>query len=127
VAEKLHALVELGTANTRMKDFFDLWFLSREFEFDGGPLALAIGKTFERRQSPLPDSVPIGLTEAFGFDELKTKQWRAFLSRSGATHVTIALPELMAEVRPFLMPAIHAARTGAPFALVWKGRRWVSH
>jgi predicted nucleotidyltransferase component of viral defense system len=126
VAEKLHAVVELGTANTRMKDFFDLWFLSREFEFEGAPLALAISKTFERRQRPIPADIPIGLTDAFALDELKTKQWRAFLGRSGTAHITIGLPELMAEVRPFLMPAIEAARTGAQFASAWKEHRWAS-
>jgi len=51
VAEKFQALVTLGMANTRMKDFYDLWMLARSFEFDGDRLASAIGATFEQRRT----------------------------------------------------------------------------
>lgn len=50
IAEKLHAMVELGLANSRMKDYYDLWFLSTEFPFDGTVLANAVRATFNRRQ-----------------------------------------------------------------------------
>jgi hypothetical protein len=48
VAEKFQAMVALGFGNSRMKDFFDLWVLSREFHFDGEELARAISATFRR-------------------------------------------------------------------------------
>jgi hypothetical protein len=35
IAEKFQAMVDLGIGNSRMKDFFDIWFLSRQFEYDG--------------------------------------------------------------------------------------------
>src|ERR1035438_10008120 len=62
VAEKLEASVRQGEANTRMKDFFDLWFLSRKFPFDGELLKDAITRTFARREMPLPATVPVALT-----------------------------------------------------------------
>lgn len=50
VAEKLEAIAALGIANSRMKDFFDLWILSRHTEFDGDTLRRAIRATFGGRR-----------------------------------------------------------------------------
>lgn len=77
VAEKLHAMVDLGMANTRMKDFFDLWFLCRELEFDGSQLVAAIRSTFERRQTPLPAGLPLALTDTFALGSGTTTLLRA--------------------------------------------------
>ena len=60
VAEKYQALVNLGMANTRMKDFYDLWFIARRFGFDGTTLSKAINNTFARRATPLPGKTPSG-------------------------------------------------------------------
>src|SRR5260221_10916815 len=65
VAEKLEAMVHLGLANSRMKDFYDLVILSRMFEFEGDLLARAIRATFDRRKTPVPSGLPIALTSAF--------------------------------------------------------------
>lgn len=59
VAEKLEALVQLGMANSQMKDFFDLRFLACSFDFDGAVLSRAIAATFERRNTPIPAHAPI--------------------------------------------------------------------
>ena len=56
VAEKFQAMVELGMANTRLKDFFDLWAIANTFEFDGETLAEAFARTFDRRDTALPTS-----------------------------------------------------------------------
>lgn len=76
VAEKLEAIVLLGEANSRMKDFYDLWFLSQNFEFDGSTLVSAIGATFGRRKTPLPSALPAGLHDEFA--AMKRGQWNAF-------------------------------------------------
>lgn len=65
IAEKLEALVSLGIANSRMKDYFDLWVLSRHTDFDGNLLCRAINGTFGRRQTPLLDGLPLGLSDEF--------------------------------------------------------------
>ena len=65
VAEKLEAMVQLGMANSRMKDFYDVAVLAREFDFDGDLLARAIRATFERRGTVLPTTTPVALTEAW--------------------------------------------------------------
>ncbi len=78
VAEKLEAMVKLGLANSRMKDFYDLFVLSRMFDFDGETLARAIRATFARRGTPLRTSLPMALTREFADDAVKKTQWAAF-------------------------------------------------
>jgi hypothetical protein len=65
VAEKFQAMVMLGLANTRMKDFYDIWMLSRNYDFDGERLSRAIAATFERRGTAIPEEVPDALTSTF--------------------------------------------------------------
>lgn len=81
-AEKLEAVVVLGMANSRMKDYFDLLSLIREARVDPMILAQAVAATFERRATPLPEGLPIGLTDTFALDSAKRRQWRAFLDRN---------------------------------------------
>jgi len=82
VAEKLHAVCLLGMANTRMKDYFDLWVLLTEGGLDSAELRRAIDATFARRQLQVPDSTPSGLSDAFARDAVKTAQWTAFLKKN---------------------------------------------
>ena len=106
VAEKFQAMVLLGMGNSRMKDFFDLWILQRDFAFDGEPLAEAIRQTFERRRTQLPATAPLALTAIFGQDAAKRTQWRAFLSKS-----KLEAPELdtvVAALAAFLLPVVEA-------------------
>jgi hypothetical protein len=97
-------MVQLGIANSRMKDFFDLWMLSRRFEFDGATLAKAISTTFRRRKCPVPEDVPIALTREFSQDPLKSNQWSAFLRRHRLQTGTSPLPQLVEELAQFLIP-----------------------
>ena len=82
VAEKLEAITALGIANSRMKDFFDLWILLRHTNFDGDILRRAIQATFVRRKTTLPADVPFGLTDDFARDTQKQTQWHAFVRRN---------------------------------------------
>src|SRR5262249_4978122 len=76
VAEKFQAMVMLDIANSRMKDFFDLWVLAREFSFEGSTLSRAIAATFRRRKTALPPQPPLAVTALFGRDSVKIKQWQ---------------------------------------------------
>jgi predicted nucleotidyltransferase component of viral defense system len=78
IAEKFEAIVSLGRANSRMKDYFDIWMLSRTFSFDQSRLRQAIVATFERRGTAIPTEPPDGLTAEFAADPLKRTQWAAF-------------------------------------------------
>ena len=82
VAEKLHAVTVLGMTNTRMKDFFDLWGLLHDTTPNDAELQRAIEATFTRRQTAVPGTQPIGLSDAFAEDATKQVQWRAFLKKN---------------------------------------------
>ena len=88
-AEKFEAIVKLGLANSRMKDYFDLLALARENAMDAGLLAQAIAATFARRDTPLPTTLPVGLTDEFARDPMKQTQWQAFLRKN-----RLAAPDL---------------------------------
>jgi predicted nucleotidyltransferase component of viral defense system len=107
IAEKYQAMVALGRANSRMKDFYDIWVLSRTFTFDDDRLAQAIAATFARRGTPLPTEVPDGLTQEFAADLKKQQQWRAFVS--DVAHDTGPLASLLSDLASFLMPHTRAA------------------
>jgi hypothetical protein len=83
VAEKLHAVTVLGMTNTRMKDFFDLaLLLLRDHALDDAERQRAIEATFTRRQTGMPSTLPIGLSDAFADDTAKQTPWRAFLNKN---------------------------------------------
>jgi hypothetical protein len=82
VAEKFHAVCLLGMANTRMKDYFDLWILMSEGTLDPTDLHHAISATFERRKFAMISSLPDGLSDSFSGDTTKQKQWAAFLKKN---------------------------------------------
>ena len=105
VADKFEAMVKLGIANTRMKDFHDIWFLSQRFEFDGPTLRKAIDATFARRQTNLPP-LPEALTDAFANDPTKQVQWAAFLRRNGLTGLPGRFSEVVDVLRTFFEPVL---------------------
>ncbi len=127
VAEKYQALVHLAMANSRMKDFYDLWVMAHRFDFDGATLSEAIKNTFARRETALPDDTPSGLSEEFHNDLSKTRQWDAFL-RKGAPISTTASPSLKQVCRlleKFLMPPTAALLQGRTFSEHWRaGDLW---
>lgn len=82
VAEKLHAVCVLGMANTRMKDYFDLWVLLQDAELQDVELRRAVAATFARRGTALPSGTPAGLRDEFSEDAAKQMQWQAFLKKN---------------------------------------------
>lgn len=119
IAEKTQAMVVLGMANSRMKDFYDLWTLARNHEYDGYSLSEALRATFGRRQTTIPEETPIGLSEEFGTDSVKRLQWQAFVRKSGLTTESPDLVAVVAEMRKFLLPPMLAARNGRKLSLRW--------
>lgn len=105
VAEKFEAMIKLGEANTRMKDFHDVWFLARRFDFNRAILRQAIEATLARRQTKLPPA-PEPFTDAFANDSTKQAQWAAFLRRSGLTGVPEHFHEVVAALRQFIEPVL---------------------
>jgi hypothetical protein len=108
VAEKLEAMVSLGMANSRMKDYFDLRALAREGVLDARLLRDAIAATFQRRGTALPVNVPLGLSDEFARDATKRAQWKAFLGKNRLDAPT--LDEVIVEIRDFVAEPLRLAR-----------------
>jgi predicted nucleotidyltransferase component of viral defense system len=123
IAEKFLALVTLGQDNSRMKDYFDIWLLARDFAFEGTVLRAAMKAAFTRRNVPVPEGVPIGLTVSFAEDASKRSQWEAFVRRRVVTpEASPSLPEVTAKISDFLLPPLQAIWADLPFIRFWPAR-----
>jgi hypothetical protein len=121
VAEKLEAIVQLGMANSRMKDFYDIVVLANAFEFQGQLLLDAIRATFKRRGTTIPKERPVAFTSTFTGDASKAMQWTAFVKKSGIDG-TPDLGSTVAAVAAFLEEPLAVAITAEPFAKRWSAK-----
>lgn len=124
VAEKLEAMVQLGMANSRMKDFYDVAVLARDFDFDGALLASAFRATFDRRKTALPATTPVALTAAFAEDSAKRTQWSGFVRKASVRDAN-SLAGTIGAVRAFVEAPLAAAANRAPAPGRWRaGGGW---
>lgn len=105
--------------NSRMKDFYDLHYMATHFELAGPVVAEAIRRTFRRRSTPLPEDVPVGLTEDFARLPERAAQWRAFLRRGRLGDADITLASMLGRLREFLLPPLAAVRLAEKFDRKW--------
>jgi len=119
VAEKLEAMVVLGEANSRTKDYYDLVALPRALAFDGPTLVESIHRTFARRATRIPVEPLEGLADAFASQPLHANRWRGFLDKNRLTVAEDDLLGVVATVRRFAQPLLDAARDGLPFKRQW--------
>lgn len=106
IAEKCQAMVMFGRANSRMKDYYDIWILSRTYEFGGDRLARAIAATFARRKTIIPVEIPDALSPAFADDQAKIQQWESFIVDVVVQSQSLA--NVIDDLASFLTP--HAAK-----------------
>lgn len=120
IAEKTEAMIVLGIANSRMKDFFDLWFLAENFDFEGATLTDALRATFRRRKTEIPPGTPLALTNEFANDPTKRKQWSAFVTRHRLRSEPPEFVPLISVLNGFLVPVLNALRGQRLFDSNWK-------
>jgi len=118
IAEKFEAMVKLGVLNSRMKDFFDIWLLLRQFDFRGPRLARAIAKTFSLRGTEITME-PIALTTPFSEDPTKAAQWRGFIRKNRLKNVPQEFDEVVLTIAAFLGPIAKSLAAGEPFNANW--------
>ncbi len=106
IAEKLHAMIQLDIRNSRMKDFYDIWFMANTWIFRLESLRNAIALSFQRRGSAMPNGVPFALTDEFLTDAQKVQLWKAFAGRLDAGDKALTLVEVGAVLRAFLVPCL---------------------
>ncbi|MCK9214887.1 MAG: nucleotidyl transferase AbiEii/AbiGii toxin family protein [Rhodoferax sp.] len=117
IAEKYQAMVMLGQANSRMKDFYDLAVIGSRTELDGATLAVAIAATFARRNTALPTERPLALTHQFSEDPAKVRQWQAFLNKN---HISAGpLADTVSLLALLLWPPTEVAATQSDARATW--------
>ncbi len=120
IAEKFNAMVVLGMANSRLKDYFDIWMLSRNFTIEADILLEAVKQTFGRRHTELPHREPVALSEDFSGNQSKQQQWQGFISRQRKQKAVPGLPEIIKALRAFLLPIISGIDTGVLLVKTWQ-------
>lgn len=108
VAEKFEAMVRFNEANSRLKDFNDIWIIIQTFEFDLATLVQAILGTFKQRGAPLPNELPFALTSAFAAMAEKQQMWSGFLRRNTPAIEPPPLETVLEHLRRFFAPVIAA-------------------
>jgi len=117
IAEKVDAMVRRGLVNSRMKDFHDIWLLSRGFDFSGSILREAMARTFQTRNTAIPPN-PAAFTPQF--IEEKQDQWNAYLRRMSEPNTIANFGSIMAQVLAFVKPILNSIDSSDPFETAWK-------
>jgi predicted nucleotidyltransferase component of viral defense system len=124
IAEKFEAMLKLGILNSRMKDFYDIWLLSQQFDFDGAKLMRAIDLTLKHRET-VPSEPILPFTEEFA--QAKQVQWIAFCKRLQQEQIPKDLTIVVAGIQKFLAPLIAALINKQSPPIKWKaGNDWKS-
>jgi predicted nucleotidyltransferase component of viral defense system len=127
VAEKFEAIVKLGEANSRMKDFYDLWVLGCDFSFSGAVLAMAIENTFNRRRTHFPIGTPEAFKATFIQNPMKLTQWQAFVRKTRFVKVEKDFGKTIDLLRIFLLPPLESIQKSKSFKMTWHaGGPWLN-
>jgi len=124
ISEKFHAMVRKADINSRLKDFYDIWMLCEQNEFQGSVLQKAISTTFRHRETLITPSLPQALSNEFV--EKQQRQWQAFLTKNKLlTGNLVSFLTVVEKLRAFLMPPVEAITLEQPFTRFWKaGKGW---
>lgn len=118
LAEKFETIVSRGLANSRLRDYYDLWLLPTLRGYTGGDLAAALAATFSHRGTTLPTDIPPGLTRAFFGGPGNQAAWRSFLSNR-RVEAPSDLEDVCQAIIVFIRPPATSAAAGSPFTSTW--------
>lgn len=123
ISEKFEAIVSLGDANSRYKDFYDIYFLADSYSLDGTELKEAIKATFEHRKTGFSDI--FAFTDDFITSEIHQRRWHAFTKKK-KTLLNVELLEVIDVIKAVLLPIVESIRDNKEYRLKWnhKIRAW---
>lgn len=116
ISEKFEAIVSLGDANSRYKDFYDIYVLANRYALDGAELREAIRETFEHRGTGFDDI--FALTDDFVTSEVHSRRWKAFLKKKKAL-VNVELDDMVNTLQTLLLPIVDSIRSGTEYVATW--------
>jgi hypothetical protein len=120
ISEKFEAMVKLGLLNSRMKDFYDIWLMMRQFDFDGLKLIEALKLTFRHRKTSLPQHKPLFAEEIYDKKSDRHTLWKAFLRKGDIKHAPDRLATTAKEIEDFLIEPLSVFNKGIKFSKEWK-------
>ncbi len=120
ISEKFEAMIKLGLLNSRMKDFYDIWLMMRQFEFKGTNITNAIVKTFNHRKTDIPKNKPLFDDEIYDENSDQQTLWNAFLKKDDIQHAPKTLSGIAKEIEDFLFEPIIALNENIKFDKTWK-------
>ena len=120
VSEKFEAMVKLGLLNSRMKDYFDIWLIMRQFDFNGMNLDEALKRTFQHRKTDLPQKRPLFAEEIYDDKSDRQILWTAFLKKGDIKHAPDKLSKTAKAIEKFLIQPLDAIHRGLEFKKSWK-------
>lgn len=120
VSEKFEAMVKLGLLNSRMKDFYDIWLMMRQFDFNGSNLSEALKLTFGHRKTHFPQGKPLFAEEIYDEESDRQTLWKAFLKKGDIKHVPEKLASTARDIEEFLIRPLDAINKGQGFKEEWK-------
>lgn len=118
LAEKFETIVSRGLANSRLRDYYDLWLLPTLRSYDGAEVTAALSATFGHRGTAMPAEVPAGLTSAFFSSPDRQAGWRAFLG-DRRVDAPSDFSEICEAIAAFIVPPAAAVAAGEPFTAKW--------
>lgn len=116
ISEKFEAIVSLGDANSRYKDFYDIFILADRYDFDGIELKEAIRETFEHRGTGFDDI--FAFTDDFLVSEIHQSRWKAFLKKKKAL-VNVELEKVVSLIKTMLLPIVDSIASGTEYTSKW--------
>ena len=119
ISEKLEAIIKLGAVNSRMKDFYDIWIISKNFDLSGKILIKSILKTFEHRKTPLPNTRPFFDREIYNSKSDRQTLWKAFINKNEFANVPKELNMIALEIEDFLIEPLGSLNQDFEFTKKW--------
>ena len=120
VSEKFEAMVKLGLLNSRMKDFYDIWLMMHQFDFDGSKLTEALRRTFAYRKTDVPEGKKLLAKEIYDEKSDRQSLWKAFLNKEDIKHAPEKLSTVAKEIEKFLYKPLNAINKAKKNDLGWK-------
>lgn len=119
IAEKFEAMIKLGLLNSRMKDFYDIWLMTKQVNFEGKNLAAAIAATFRHRKTQLPDRAPFFAEEIYDEKSDRAVMWKAFLRKRQIKTAPDSLADVAQVIENFLQEPLQAIKKGEELKITW--------
>ncbi|MFO8061407.1 MAG: nucleotidyl transferase AbiEii/AbiGii toxin family protein [bacterium] len=106
ISEKFEAMIKLGSINSRMKDFYDIWLLINQFEIDKSALKEAIHKTFQFRETVIPTEKPFFDKDIYDDNSDRQILWRTFINKNHLSNAPDTLGTVACKIEDFLSPIL---------------------